>query len=271
MTLRVVINSHQSLFACNDRIFLGEGLIETIRVRNGKPCYANSHLKRLQDAAQFLQIRFKLMPEQWNCYLFESIKQANTIHGGIKVILSSGPAARGLIQQSCEPCLQINAFDYELPNAPIKLASASWLRDSQNPIYQIKSINYLEAIMALRYIKHTNADEVLFFNTEKQVTETSIANLFLVADDTLYTPDLSCGVLNGITRQRILNATNKLNFKFSETKISLAMLANADSVFLSNALQGIRTVSSLDNTYFFNTECILKNRLIDYLEEEVYE
>ncbi|WP_419420325.1 aminotransferase class IV [Legionella sp. D16C41] len=264
MALKIVFGGQSSHinFVRHDRLFLGEGLFETIKVLDGVPCYAELHWQRLHQSANFLSIPFDLSLPAWLDELSSYIKASNLQNGGIKAVLSSGSAPRGLTAKGTTPYLFLEAFNYQCDFSPIRLIRAPWLRDSNNPIYKIKSINYLEAIMASRYAKEQGAHDVLFFNLDNFALETTVANLFLIIDQQIITPPLSCNILPGITRNRILKLCKRLNKPYLETMISTAMLANADAVFVCNTLQSIRSVKALDK-FNYNEH----HPLIDKLRE----
>ncbi|WP_028373762.1 aminotransferase class IV [Legionella lansingensis] len=251
MTMLIFMNKNGlAPFPLEDRIFLGEGLFETLRVANGKPCYPKLHWQRLQNSASFLDIPFDLSFDTWLRKLLQCIKINAMQNGGIKVLLSSGSAPRGLLQKSKEARLVFDAFNYVKNPRPLKLISAPWLRDGNNPIYQIKSINYLEAIMARRQAEHAEADDVLFFNLRQHATETSVANLFMIKDNQLYTPGLKSGILAGIIRQRLLALCKSNGIAHCEGELDRATLIKSDAIFITNTLQGIRLVATLDDVSF---------------------
>lgn len=248
-----VLKSGDEVFAQDDRIFLGEGLFETIRVAHSKPCFARLHWQRLSQSAKLLGISFELSFEQWYACLLQQIAQDNVYHGGIKAILSGGVAPRGLTQQGIVSNLVIQSFNYSKITQPQQLLSAAWLRDAANPIYQIKSINYLEAITARRKALSAGKDDVLFFNTHGHATETSCANIFVIANNQLLTPAQTDGVLPGITRSRLLFLCAEHGISCQQQSLSRADLKQADAVFTTNSLQGIRAVSCWDEvTYSIN-------------------
>lgn len=234
----------------DDRIFLGEALFETLKVENAKPCCADLHWQRLGESARKLNIPFDLQLTDWMALLFNKIIQDKLIQGGIKAILSAGSAPRDLAAIGQNSHLVLQSFNYTAKNHPLRLVSASWLRDSANPIYQVKSINYLESILARRHALSLNADDVLFFNLHQHATETTVANLFVIHQKRLLTPPLTDGVLPGITRARILALAKQQHIKCIEVSLTKPMLADAEIVFTSNALQGIRVVQSLDEVMF---------------------
>lgn len=237
-------------FLSDERIFLGEGLFETLRITQAQPCYPYLHWLRLQSTAQLLSIPFDLSYTDWLATLQSCINLKSLDEGGIKVILAAGAAARGLEAKTQESQLLVRAFEYSLNSKPLRLQSATWSRDSKNPIYQIKSVNYLEAIFARRQAYLTGADEVLFFNEQGRATDTTIANLFLIKNNQLFTPAIHSGVLAGIIRQRLLILAPEQGINCYEAEIDKETLKQADALFVCNALQGIQAVSSFDNQTF---------------------
>jgi len=243
-------NEPNAPFAINDRIFLGEGLFETLRVIKNKPRYPEYHWRRLQAAALTLNIPFELSFEIWLEKLNECIALKKLYEGGIKAILSAGSSSRGLLERGQTPHMVFDAFQYVPHSKFLNLISAPWQRDAKNPIYQIKAISYLEAIIARRYAQAAGADDVLFFNLQQHATDTTIANLFIIKNNTLITPPLHSGVLPGIIRQRLLELCKVQKIPCFELEISKNDLNQADAALVCNSLQGICPLHSLDGNLF---------------------
>ncbi|MDR3441672.1 MAG: aminotransferase class IV [Legionella sp.] len=238
------------MFELDDRIFLGEGLFETLKIVNGEPSCAYLHWQRLSCSANQLSIPFELSYEHWLEQLVQKIKEDKIIHGGIKALLSGGSAPRGLEAKGQRSQLRLDTFHYTIQTQPLRLIRAPWLRDAANPVYQVKSINYLEAVLARRQALAVDANDALFFNTQHHATETTCANLFIIKNNTLLTPALTDGALPGITRSRILDASWQQHIDCQERSLSAALIETADAVFVTNSLQGIRNVFSLDEMTF---------------------
>ena len=230
----------------DDRILLGEGLFETLRVVNSKPQYPKYHWQRLQKAAFFLGISFELSFEVWLSKLNQCITLTELKEGGIKVILTGGSASRGLLERGQDSLLVLDAFEYLLNKTPLNLISAPWQRDAKNPLYQLKSVNYLEAILARRHAQAMGVDDVLFFNFQNQVTDTTIANLFLIKEGEILTPSLHCGVLAGTIRQRLLALCKEKSIACFEAELTKTTLQEAEAMFVCNALQGIQPIGSFE-------------------------
>ena len=234
------------LLPTDDRIFLGEGLFETIRIERQQPCYHKLHWQRMRSAAMLLGIPFELSSQSWYEQLLHCIQVHQVYDGGVKVILSGGCAPRGLDAHGEIASLIFQAFTYPHQRHALRLLSTPWFRDANNPIYKLKSVNYLESILARRHALACGADDALFFNQEHHATETTVANLFVVKHDRVITPMLEDGVLGGITRGRILSLCTNIGVQCEEASLDSQMLSEADAVFVTNALQGIRSVKSFN-------------------------
>lgn len=240
-------------FGPKSRLLLGEGLFETMRVSKAKVVHASLHWNRLSQAAKSLDVPFDLNEESWLRLLEERIARANLVEGGLKVILAGKEAPRGLTNIAKDSQILVQAFQYTVNQNPVRLVSASWLRDAANPVYQVKSVNYLEAIIAQKEAQAKGYDDALFFNTNHQATETTCSNFFVIKNNTLLTPPLSSGVLPGITRAVILALCKEKEIPFEEVVLSKSMIASAQTAFITNSLQGIRVVASLDEIQFATT------------------
>lgn len=252
MHTRVLVEKGEIVpaFGIDDRIFLGEGLFETLKVESSKPCSSYMHWQRLADSARKLGIFFDLSFDDWHEHLIQQIKRDNLYHGGIKAILSGGTAPRGLAERGHVSQLIFQTFNYTVHKHPVRLISTTWLRDGANPVYQLKTVNYLEAILARRYALEQGADDALFYNLQGHATETTCANLFLIKNNEVLTPRLEDGVLPGIIRARLLLLCEQHHIRCYETSITTAVLKDADVLFITNSLQGIRAVLSLDDIIF---------------------
>jgi 4-amino-4-deoxychorismate lyase len=258
-------------FSLDERIFLGEGLFETLRVVEGRPCYPEQHWARLSKAALFLNLPLNLPLDLWLLKLRQFIELKKLQNGGVKAILSGGKAPRGLTEQAKVSHLVFEAFEYKKLSKPLRLISAPWLRDAKNPIYRIKSINYLEAILARRQAQSSGADDALFFNFQNQASDTTVANLFIIKNDCLFTPSLQSGVLAGIIRERLLRLCKKQGITASEVELTKASLLDADAAFTTNALQGVVALSAFeghslnsDHPLIALMQSLLKNDLASF-------
>jgi 4-amino-4-deoxychorismate lyase len=248
----------------SDRLFIGEGLFETIKVTDKTAEFPELHWQRLHNSAKLLGIPFSVSVDEWTRSLAQYIEDAELIQGGIKAILTGGEASRGLAEQGNDTTLIFQSFTYQALSHPVKLISSPWGRDAKNPLYHVKSINYLEAILAKRLALQSGAEDALFFNLSQHAMETCTANVFFILNGELLTPPLADGVLPGITRARIINYCEKNQLVCHERSLSLAMIKQSEALFCCNSLQGIRVISSLDDTKFNESHPLIE-RLIQVI------
>jgi len=249
------VSADKPLIYMQDRGFLlADGIFETIRIYQGDPLQFELHWKRLSKSAQFLDIVVPTNKKQ----LRQAIGQllaANELacaDAGIRITLTRGPDKRGLWPTDAKQAtLLISTFSLTTgPSPEFKLITASIKRNHLSPLANIKSLSYLDNILARREAISAGADDAVLLNVAGNVAETSTANIFMVCNDTVITPALSDGALPGIARATILQLCQQMAINIEESTIDTNHLKDADEVFVSNALLPIRAVQSIDNTRF---------------------
>jgi branched-chain amino acid aminotransferase len=236
-----LLASDESRIDPSDRGFtLGDGLYETVRVRDGAPLRLESHFERLARGLTLLGL-----PAIDPAAVSDSIRAvlaANALEeAAVRITVSRGPAARGLAPNpDPTPSIVIGASPYIGP-APVSLITAAVTRRNEHsPLSRIKSTNCLDAILARLEASERGADEALLLNTASRVAEATIANLFAVLDGALVTPPIADGALPGIMRGVVIEAMGA-----SEQSLAASDLARAEELFLTSSL-GVRPVTTLD-------------------------
>ena len=236
----------------NDRGFLlGDGLFETIKAVNGKLVFFAQHYARLQASAHKLDSPlcddFATLKNQCQQLLVQN-KLHNKI-AAIRITLTRGMGQRGIdISQNTIPTLLINAQAYDdAPKKCIRMTVTDIKRNEYSPLTQLKTINYLESIMARKLAKARGFDEGLMLNTQGMITESSVANVFFIIDDVIITPPISDGVLPGIIRQRVLECCVANNIAYEERSVLPNQLAQVTAAFQTNSLIGMQLISCFDD------------------------
>ena len=230
--------------AVTDRgLSYGDGLFETIKVVNGRPTLFDLHLNRLRESAAFLGIQFSIEQLKVEVAAFlPSICQADGI---LKIILTRGSGGRGYNPAGCEHTSRILSF-HDLPAyglAPseqgIRLFHCR-TRLGQSVLAGMKHLNRLENVLARsEWEVGSGCLEGLVQDFEGQIIEGTMSNLFFVQDGILKTPDLSrCGV-KGVCRQYILGSARFWGLEVEESDYDLAVLEQADEVFVCNSVNGV--------------------------------
>lgn len=239
-----------------DRGFLlGDAIFETLRADQGNIAFFKEHYERLAKSAEYLKIPFDYS-EAVLLTICESLLEKNNLSktAALRITLSRGTSERGIdLPPQAKPSLLIAVATYSPPTKPITACITNITRNEYSIISQLKTVNYLENILARQYAKERGFDEGILLNTQEHITETSVANLFFKIGDTLVTPPLSSGVLPGIIRQQVLNQCKTSKIPCIEKPISLEDIKLATHAFQTNSLIQRQIILSI----FLNKDEIL--------------
>ena len=228
---------------------LGDGVFETMAVRGGQVSRLAAHLTRLRNGLGVLGIEAPMADEGLTEALNSVIEANAIIEGVVRLTITQGPAPRGLLPpETPAPSLIIAAS----ANAPgpgghvTAIIVTGTRRNEQSPLSRIKSLNYLDNILAAREAMEKGADEALLLNCTGKLASAPSSNLFAVIGGELVTPPTVDGCLDGVMRGEVLKALNG-----SERSLSPDDLAGASEAFLTNCLS-VRPLMSVDGTVIGN-------------------
>ena len=237
------IKEEEAMVSSNDRgLTLGDGLFETMRVRDGKLQRLKLHTNRLHYGAAYLGITVPLHAAELDSALTDTLVANELEEGVLRLTLTRGAAGRGLaIAQNNPPTLIITAGD--MPKSPDP--ANAWIaktisRNEMSPLSQLKTISYLENFIARRESDSKNANEAILLNSKGFVAEATISNLFVVINGQLTTPRVEDGALPGVMRANILSQLDCI-----EASIKPQIFSEASEGFLTNSLS-IRPLISVD-------------------------
>ncbi|WP_415880006.1 aminodeoxychorismate lyase [Methylomonas sp. TEB] len=245
---------HRHCVDVSDRGFqYGDGLFETIEVLQGKPLFFDRHLTRLAEGCRRLRIPMPdaVLLETEARQLCESSERAV-----LKLIVTRGSGGRGYRQP--EQVIPTRLFSlHPYPDYPLQLqtdgiaARFCEQRLSLNPsLAGIKHMNRLEQILARAEWQDDSIQEGLMLDTQDQVVEGTMSNLFIVKSGSLYTPPLGqCGVA-GIVRQLIMAFAQCSKLPLFEQAIDQTAVLQADELFVSNSVIGIWPIKRLEAQVF---------------------
>ncbi|MCH7864657.1 MAG: aminotransferase class IV family protein [Proteobacteria bacterium] len=230
---------------------LGDGLFETIAVRGATPARLDAHLARLREGARVIGLDVPLSDPALADALSEVVEANHMVEGSLRLTLTRGPAPRGLAPvDPAAPSLLIMGWPGDLPGdlsgdstAPepvTAIIATRTRRNEHSPLARIKSLNFLDGILAAREAAEKGADDALLLNTRGTLAEATAANLFLVIDGRAVTPPVDDGALPGVMRADVLRGLGA-----EENTLGPDDLAHASEAFLTNAL-GIRALVTVD-------------------------
>lgn len=226
-----------------DRGFLlADGLFETIRVRDGLPERLDAHLARLRAGAGVLGLPIPATDDALASAMAE-VAAANALpEAALRLTLTRGPGPRGLVPPADpRPTLLIAAAPPPPPSPPARVVvAATTRRNERSPLSRLKTLNYLDAVLARREAAARGADDALMLNTRDRLAEATAANLFAVVDGALLTPPVEDGALPGVRRAELIARLGA-----EERALLPADLARATEAFLTTSL-GVRAVVAVD-------------------------
>lgn len=245
-------------------LMYGEGCFETLRAYQGAFFKAGDHLERLRQAAGFLDFSF---PDilKYNSFrqLSGKLLEKNNLSEVDAVIRlqlwSSGDRGYGL---KSNPDIHYSMIASRLPNYPTDttLATVETRRiPSKSLPSHFKLTNNINYITAARQAAKQGANDALMLTVDEKVSETTIANLFWLKGNTVYTPSKACDLLPGITRNTLIDLLRGFSsYEFKEGEYDLEQIYSADSVWICNSLRHIIGVSRIDDHSFDSDHDFLK-------------
>ena len=239
----------------NRGMMYGDGLFETMVSTNGQVILLNEHLNRLNNGLDYLGIDLQSSREEWR-RLFEVGIRKNG-HLGTQHIMRLQcwrNGGRGYTSRTSKGSwyLSFRAMPNEFDKTSYRLMSSSFtLSEKTVNANFLKSSNALLYVMAATEAQRKNYDDALLCNGDGYVGECSSANIFWVKDQTIYTPSIICGILQGTRRDALLRELyNQSLFSVQEGLFYIESLLEADIVFSTSTIKGIQPVHSLDAIQF---------------------
>lgn len=236
----------------DDRGFLlGDGLFETMRSYQGRVFCLQEHWQRLKNSADYLEIPFAMSCVELAKIVAELLKKNNLSDqaASLRLTVTRGSGPRGLLPpQVVKPTIMLAAFPLADLSATVTACVVDIRRNELSPLARIKSLNYLDNILAKMAAVKAGFNEAILLNCQGHVAEASAANIFLVTQQNqLITPRIEDGALPGVTRQIVINLAKQLNIAVQEKIVLLDDLMNAKEIFLTNSLIEIQPIHQLRN------------------------
>ncbi len=234
-------------------LLYGDGVFEGIRFYHGQPFLLPAHLERLRDSARAIALEYPWSREEMAVVIADTIRAYGAADGYIRLIVTRGSGSLGIDPRSCgAPRLLVIADTLQMvgeklrrEGARVVIASTRRLPpDGLDP--RIKSLNYLNHILARIEANRAGADEAILLNGQGRVTEGSADNLFIARDGILLTPPVSDGALAGVTRGLVLDLARNLGADAREQSLTPYDLHTADECFLTGTGAELIPVREVD-------------------------
>ena len=245
-------DAHVSVFSHG--LLYGDGVFEGIRAYNGKIFECRAHMDRLANSLRAIRMEIPWTMDQLVAAMKDTIKANNTKDGYIRLVAARGPGTLGIHPFRCLAsqvfiiCDKIQMYDPEMYEKGMKVITASTIRNHPNALSpQIKSLNYLNNIMAKIEAIDAGCLEAVMLNPEGYVAECTGDNLFIVQGGKLRTPATHCGLLGGVTRQLVLKMAQKRGITTDEATLTRADLYYSTEMFITGTGAEVCPVTQIDN------------------------
>jgi branched-chain amino acid aminotransferase len=261
-----------------DRGFLyGDGIFETMRAYSGNIFRLDQHIRRLKQSAELIGLTVGLEPEKISGICHQLLKKNDLADAILRISVTRGPSAGGIgIRGTSRP--SIIAFvrpPMPLPagayNDGVSARIVSIRRSSSLAIdTRIKSMNYLNLILARAEAEEAGAYEAILLNHAGYIAETSTANIFFATAGEVFTPGLDCDILAGITREAVIELASGMNIPLREKRIEPSEIVDFEECFLTNSGVEILPVTRIDDNEVGNgNPGLIYNRLRQAYQELV--
>lgn len=218
----------------------GDGVFEGIREYNGIVFRLTDHIERLYNSAKAIHLSIPMSKEEMTRTILEVLRKNDQRDSYIRVVVSRGRGDLGLDPRKCRNSSVVIISEHLEPllgktakEKGINTIISHVRRDSvAGTSHEIKSLNYLNSVLAKLDATNAGADEAIMLDDRGFVSEASAANIFIVKSGDVITPPTTAGILHGITRKRIIRLVKDLDMKMFERDISVYELITADEVFL---------------------------------------
>jgi branched-chain amino acid aminotransferase len=234
-------------------LLYGDGVFEGIRIYHGSVFKLQEHLDRLYYSAKAILLDIPMTPAEMMRATIETCRVNKVRDGYIRLVVTRGIGSLGLNPRSCKKASviiiagKIQLYPPEYYQRGLDLITVPTTRNLHNSVNPaIKSLNYLNNILAKIEANNAGVEEAVMLNAEGFVAECTGDNIFIIKNGALLTPPLSAGALYGITRQTVLELAEQSGIKVAEPNLTRYDLFCADECFITGSAAEIVPVVKID-------------------------
>lgn len=253
ITGKLVSKEEATINVYDHGLLYGDGVFEGIRVYGGKVFLHEEHIARLYESALAIRLPIPMSTSEMIDAVEMTVKENGIVDGYIRLVVTRGGGSLGLdIRKTSDPQVIIIAdtitlYPKEIYENGMKLITASTIRNHPGALSaRIKSLNYLNNILAKIEGIDAGSPEALMLNHKGEVAECSGDNIFIVKDGVLKTPGPDAGILEGLTRNAVMKIARDSGYEVKECVLLRHDIYIADECFLTGSAAEVVPVVSLD-------------------------
>ena len=234
-------------------LLYGDGVFEGIRVYNGRIFEMEAHIKRLYESAKVIRLDIPMSKSRLISAVEKTTEANGVIDGYIRLVMTRGVGTLGLNPFICEGgrlfiiADNIQLYPEELYEKGMKVISATTVRNHPLALPpQVKSLNYLNSILAKIEALDNDVPEAIMYNHEGYVAEATADNVFIAKNGVIYTPPVEAGALEGITRGVVIKLAREENLEVVEKNLTRCDLYICDEFFLTGTAAEVIGIVEID-------------------------
>ena len=234
-------------------LLYGDGVFEGIRVYNGRIFELDAHIRRLYESAKVIRLEVPMSRDEVISATEKTVEANGVVDGYIRLVVTRGIGNLGLGPLDCKGAVlfiiadNIQLYPEELYETGMKVVSATTVRNHPLAIPpQVKSLNYLNNILAKIEALDNDVPEAIMYNHEGYVAEATGDNVFIVRDGVIYMPPVEAGALEGITRNIVIRLAKEENIEVVEKNLTRFDLYVCDEFFLTGTAAEVIGIVEID-------------------------
>lgn len=233
-------------------LLYGDGVFEGIRIYNGKVFRHDEHLARLYESAKHIALEIPMTVGDLKKAVEDTVRANGLTEGYIRLVVTRGPGSLGLDPRGCKPNViviadTISLYPRELYESGLKIVTASLIRNHPNALNpRIKSLNYLNNILAKIEAIRAGCLEALMLNHKGEVAECTGDNVFVIKNGVIRTPPTDAGILEGVTRNVVMELARGAGLPLVEATLTRHDIYAADECFLTGTAAEVIAVTECD-------------------------
>jgi branched-subunit amino acid aminotransferase/4-amino-4-deoxychorismate lyase len=229
-------------------LLYGYGLFETMRSYGGRVFRLEEHYRRLSEGAAVLDLPPTLTLDELRVAIDTLLESNGLADAYLRLTVTAGPTP---VDGGASPSVllvarPLSGYPPDLYQRGMAAVTGSTRRNEASPLSRVKSLNYLDNLLAREEARRREADEAILLNTRGLVAEGSASNVFLAQGERLLTPGIESGALPGITRATVIELAQEAGIACLEGEVEAAMLDDAREAFLTGSVMGVMPLTRLD-------------------------
>ncbi len=250
---QIVPQSQAKVSVFDHGLLYGDGVFEGIRFYNGRVFRLEEHTRRIYDSAKSILLKIPMTPEEMIQATLDTVRANGLQDGYIRTVVTRGVGPMGLSPYKCPKgtvfiiAASIQLYPESAYQTGLTMATVATRRPRHDILPpSVKSLNYLNNVMAKVEAIQAGAEEGLMLNDQGLVAECTGDNVYTVRDGKIMTPPLSAGALDGITRRVVFEIAAELGIPMCDHEMTRHDIFTADECFLTGTAAEVIAAVKLD-------------------------